>query len=433
MGVTTEMGPAGPPGDRAAGAWRRRTWPRCPTRAWPPTTARCWWPCSPWPTASASSPRTSSRAASATSRSCAGWAPTSGPRVTTPSSAGSTRLSGAPVRAPDIRAGVALVLAGLVAEGETDGQRRPPHRPRLRGPGRRAVLTRRQGDAAGERTCRAADPAALLARARDGDRVALARLLSLVERGGEAPTGRGRAGLPRRTVPFTVGLDRRAGRGQVDADRRPHHARPAAAGPSPRPRRRPGRRAGGRPDVALQWRRHPRRPRAHGPARARPDRLHPLHGHPRASGGPVARRPRRRPPPRCGGCPGRHRRDRRRRPDGGRDRIGRRHDHGGGDAGLGRLHAGQQGRASWRWPTSSSSTRRTAPAPARRGATSSRCSIWRGRARGGPRSSTPPRPSGDGVAELWAAVARHRAHLAIVGPAGACAGPTGWPKSCGGC
>jgi len=28
-------------------------------------------------------------------------------------------LSGAPVRAPDIRAGVALVLAGLVAEGET--------------------------------------------------------------------------------------------------------------------------------------------------------------------------------------------------------------------------------------------------------------------------------------------------------------------------
>jgi UDP-N-acetylglucosamine 1-carboxyvinyltransferase len=32
---------------------------------------------------------------------------------------GAPRLSGAPVRAPDIRAGVALVLAGLVAEGET--------------------------------------------------------------------------------------------------------------------------------------------------------------------------------------------------------------------------------------------------------------------------------------------------------------------------
>ena len=32
---------------------------------------------------------------------------------------GVPRLSGAAVRAPDIRAGVALVLAGLVAEGET--------------------------------------------------------------------------------------------------------------------------------------------------------------------------------------------------------------------------------------------------------------------------------------------------------------------------
>ena len=32
---------------------------------------------------------------------------------------GVARLSGAPVRAPDIRAGAALVLAGLAAEGET--------------------------------------------------------------------------------------------------------------------------------------------------------------------------------------------------------------------------------------------------------------------------------------------------------------------------
>jgi UDP-N-acetylglucosamine 1-carboxyvinyltransferase len=32
---------------------------------------------------------------------------------------GVPRLSGAPVRAPDLRAGAALVLAGLVAEGET--------------------------------------------------------------------------------------------------------------------------------------------------------------------------------------------------------------------------------------------------------------------------------------------------------------------------
>ncbi|HEX4018106.1 MAG TPA: UDP-N-acetylglucosamine 1-carboxyvinyltransferase [Frankiaceae bacterium] len=35
---------------------------------------------------------------------------------------GRTRLSGAPVRAPDIRAGAALVLAGLVAEGATEVQ-----------------------------------------------------------------------------------------------------------------------------------------------------------------------------------------------------------------------------------------------------------------------------------------------------------------------
>jgi UDP-N-acetylglucosamine 1-carboxyvinyltransferase len=33
---------------------------------------------------------------------------------------GVPRLSGAPVRAPDIRAGAALVLAGLVADGETE-------------------------------------------------------------------------------------------------------------------------------------------------------------------------------------------------------------------------------------------------------------------------------------------------------------------------
>jgi UDP-N-acetylglucosamine 1-carboxyvinyltransferase len=33
---------------------------------------------------------------------------------------GVPQLSGAPVRAPDIRAGAALVLAGLVAEGETE-------------------------------------------------------------------------------------------------------------------------------------------------------------------------------------------------------------------------------------------------------------------------------------------------------------------------
>ena len=59
---------------------------------------------------------------------------------------GVPHLSGAPVRAPDIRAGVALVLAGLVAEGETVVTGGPPHRPGLRGPGRVAALARGHGD-----------------------------------------------------------------------------------------------------------------------------------------------------------------------------------------------------------------------------------------------------------------------------------------------
>ena len=41
-------------------AARRSTCRRCRTRASPPTTSRCSWPCWRWPTASASSPRTSS-------------------------------------------------------------------------------------------------------------------------------------------------------------------------------------------------------------------------------------------------------------------------------------------------------------------------------------------------------------------------------------
>ena len=46
---------------------------------------------------------------------------------------GRERLSGAPVTAHDIRAGAALVLAGLVAEGDDGGRRGAPRRPRLRG------------------------------------------------------------------------------------------------------------------------------------------------------------------------------------------------------------------------------------------------------------------------------------------------------------
>ena len=57
-------------------------------------------------------------------------------------------LSGAPVVAHDIRAGAALVLAGLAAQGTTDGRRVAPHRPRLpvlRGDARRARRRRQPG------------------------------------------------------------------------------------------------------------------------------------------------------------------------------------------------------------------------------------------------------------------------------------------------
>ncbi len=60
---------------------------------------------------------------------------------------------------------------------------------------------------------RAADPAALLHDARQGDRVALARLLSIIERGGEAATVA--AGLGYRAAPpFTLGLTGAPGAGK---------------------------------------------------------------------------------------------------------------------------------------------------------------------------------------------------------------------------
>jgi LAO/AO transport system kinase len=58
-----------------------------------------------------------------------------------------------------------------------------------------------------------AEPAALFALARDGDRVALARLVSLVERGG--PPGLAVAGLAYRApVPYTIGLTGAPGAGK---------------------------------------------------------------------------------------------------------------------------------------------------------------------------------------------------------------------------
>ena len=57
---------------------------------------------------------------------------------------GVPRLSGAPVKAHDIRAGAAMVVAGLAAEGETVISGVGPHRPRLRRPRRPPRRRRRR-------------------------------------------------------------------------------------------------------------------------------------------------------------------------------------------------------------------------------------------------------------------------------------------------
>ena len=101
---------------------------------------------------------------------------------------GVPRLSGAPVRAPDIRAGAALVLAGLVAEGETvvagattstAATRTSPASCARSAPTWSAGEPGASPAAARRRpAARATDPAELFERAAAGDRGALARLLS---------------------------------------------------------------------------------------------------------------------------------------------------------------------------------------------------------------------------------------------------------------
>ena len=109
------------------------------------------------------------------------------------------------------------------------GGRRAPHRAGLRGPGRFAAGARRTGDRAGEpvvvgvtaRRSRPAgarpplptEPAALLELARSGDRVALARLLSYIERGGDDRDRGGGARLPRRHAVHARARRARRGRG----------------------------------------------------------------------------------------------------------------------------------------------------------------------------------------------------------------------------
>jgi UDP-N-acetylglucosamine 1-carboxyvinyltransferase len=76
----------------------------------------------------ASSPRRSSRTASCTCPSCTAWAPASTSAAARLSSTGlagkkGAKLQGASVMATDLRASASLVLAGLVAEGETEVRR----------------------------------------------------------------------------------------------------------------------------------------------------------------------------------------------------------------------------------------------------------------------------------------------------------------------
>ena len=72
------------------------------------------------------------------------------------------------------------------------------------------------------------------------------------------------------------------------------------------------------------------------------------------------------------------------------------------------------------------------PGGARPVATWNRCSTCRGPAHGAPRSSTPRRRKGEGVGDLWHAVARHRDHLESAGQLTR-GGRIGWRRSCAGC
>ncbi len=84
-----------------------------------PTCRPSTWPSPPSAKAPPRSPKTSSKTASCTSRSSTAWAPTSRVQGRTATVRGSTQLQSAAVMCSDLRASASLVLAALVAEGET--------------------------------------------------------------------------------------------------------------------------------------------------------------------------------------------------------------------------------------------------------------------------------------------------------------------------
>ena len=208
---------------------------------------------------------------------------------------GVERLSGAPVRAFDVRAGAALVLAGLAADGETviadahhvdrgyedlDRQAQLPRRKR------RPDLTPRTAPGILGCPCPARNPPIPPPCSRPP---AMATgwpcpVSSRWSNGAAPHRARAVAGLAYRDA--TAGLHgrdhRRPRLGQVDPHRPAH--RP---GTHPWPRReRPGGGAGRRPLVpVLRWG-DPRRPDPDAGPRPRREGLHPLDGHPRPPGRP---------------------------------------------------------------------------------------------------------------------------------------------------
>ena len=85
----------------------------------PPTCRPSSWPSPRRPKAPPPSPKTSSRTASCTSRNSSAWAPTSTSKGRTATVRGTSKLESAAVMCSDLRASASLVLAALVADGET--------------------------------------------------------------------------------------------------------------------------------------------------------------------------------------------------------------------------------------------------------------------------------------------------------------------------
>ena len=103
----------------AAASSKPPTSPPKSTPASPPTCRPSTWPSPPRPKAPAPSPKTSSKTASCMCRNSSAWARTSPSHGRTATVRGKTPLQSAAVMCSDLRASASLVLAALVADGET--------------------------------------------------------------------------------------------------------------------------------------------------------------------------------------------------------------------------------------------------------------------------------------------------------------------------